>query len=306
MFRFLILLLAFPLAACSRCSQQRSDGTDAATESPSTGPSSTADTVTAPDATRGSFGPTLIAPGTANAAWTDEFRIERIGGAENLDWRSARARCQEKDLELCIETQWERACALHSSLADIESWTLSVQGLAAVVRGGNAACTTRALRAVEERNPKRAGICCSRAVAVSPGDLPESTRKDASRRLLELEKALAEPNPDVLGKLLADKVTLDAVESTRDDAVARLVASAKDQPGQRLLFDRCTQRKLEEHPSQLVFDCSVVLSGAPKLQAIARRVALEGEKSVLSYLGDPKAVKLRAKKEHVRAFLLTE
>lgn len=301
MFRFLILLLAFPLAACSRCSQQRSDGTDAATESPSAGPSSTIET-----ATRGSFGPTLIAPGTANAAWTDEFRIERIGGAETLDWRSARARCQEKALELCSETQWERACALHSSLADFESWTLSVEGPAAVVRGGNAACATRALSAVEERNPKRAGVCCSRAVALIPGDLLERTRQDANRRLLELEKALAEPNPDVLGKLLADKVTLDAVESTRDDAVARLVASAKDQPGQRLQFDRCTQRKLEELPSQLVFDCSVVLSGAPKLQSITRRVALEGEKGVLSYLGDPKAVKLRAKKEHVRAFLLTE
>src|SRR5688572_12363428 len=112
-------LLSFTLALAG-CSKKDDPGTArtnaSATTSASSVPGVAASASAEPAA--GDAGPALAAVAarkipagmSPNNTWTMEYGLERVEGDENLDWPGAVAHCQSKGKQLCLETQWQRAC----------------------------------------------------------------------------------------------------------------------------------------------------------------------------------------------------
>ena len=77
--------------------------------------------------------------GTLAATFFPSFEVTREPGDENGTLRGALDACERKQMALCSEGQWLRACEAIPSLGTVPSWTLtgSVDGV--VVRGGQGA-----------------------------------------------------------------------------------------------------------------------------------------------------------------------
>jgi hypothetical protein len=65
-----------------------------------------------------------------------EFSLQRDAGDEGLVWLDAADHCTKSGLRLCTSTQWQVACEADSSIASVETWTMTPQRTEGfVVRG---------------------------------------------------------------------------------------------------------------------------------------------------------------------------
>ncbi|HVJ19000.1 MAG TPA: hypothetical protein VM686_26450 [Polyangiaceae bacterium] len=252
--------------------------------------------------------PRKVPAGNApNATWTVEFNLERVAGDENLDWPGAVALCQSKGKQLCLETQWQRACELDPELGKLESWTLTADYPGSAVRGGADGCKTRVFKKVSDKSETRAGLCCDRAVAISSEDKSDEFRTAATKRVLEVEAGLTDVTPTgSASKLLFDQVSLEGDEFTRELALLKLSDERKTDPTRVQFYDHCTVKMSEDPAPMLLADCGVVQLNMGKTRGFPQRIAFESLTGPVVYLGDPKAMKPKERKERVRAFLPSE
>ena len=240
-----------------------------------------------------------------NGTWTIAFGIERVAGDEGLDWSAAIAHCEEKGKELCLETQWQRACELDAEIGKLESWTLTADFPGAAVRGGADGCKARSFHKIQEKSPERVALCCDRVVAVTSDDKTDEFRTAISKRIVDFETTLRKAVPEALGQIFAAKVSLDGTELDRGDALVRLAKDLKDDPERLAFYDHCNV-KTEEGTPRLVADCGVILRDLGKTKGYPQRIVFAGTDGPVEYLGDPKGMKPKEQKERVKAFLPSE
>ncbi len=252
--------------------------------------------------------PRKIPAGPAsNTTWTIEFGLERVSGDEGLDWSAAIAHCESKGKELCLETQWQRACDLDAEIGKLESWTLTADYPGAAVRGGADGCKTRSFHKVNEKSDTRVGLCCDRAIAISSDDTSDEFRTAATKRILEVEGALHDLSPQgSASKLFFDEVSLDGNEFKRDLALLKLLDQRKEDPKQVQYYDHCTVKMSEDPSPMLLADCGVIQQALGRTRGFAQRIAFESATGPVVYMGDPKAMKVKERKERVKAFLPSE
>jgi hypothetical protein len=242
-----------------------------------------------------------------NGTWTIEFGLERVTGDENLDWSGAIARCVGSGKQLCLETQWQRACALDPEIGKLESWTLTADYPGAAVRGGAEGCKARSFRKASEKSATRVGLCCDRVIAISSEDKSDEFRAAATRRILEVEAALTDLSPaGRASKLFSDQISLEGNDYKRDLALLKLVDERKGDPTRLHFFDHCSVKLSEDPTPMLIADCGVVQQSLGKTRGFPQRIAFESATGPITYLGDPKAMKPIERKERVRAFLPSE
>nr|AQQ75024.1 hypothetical protein [uncultured bacterium] len=308
------LLLTLP--ACSKKEPEQRPTSPSAAAAVVSADVPVAASAAAPEADAGTDGgsalaaiaPRKIPAGYApNATWTVEFGLERVAGDENLDWPGAVAHCQSKGKQLCLETQWQRACELDPEIGKLESWTLTADYPGAAVRGGADGCKTRVFRKASDKSETRAGLCCDRVVAISSEEKSEEFRTAATKRVLEVEAGLTDLTPSgSASKLLFDQVSLEGDEFTRELALLKLSDERKADPTRMQFYDHCTVKMSEDPTPMLLADCGVVQLNTGKTRGFPQRIAFESLTGPVVYLGDPKAMKPKERKERVRAFLPSE
>jgi hypothetical protein len=122
-----------------------------------------------------------------------------------------------------------------------------------------------------------------------------------AKRLLDIESAQRSGS---LRKLFSNKVSLDGKELDREVAAARLHERDKANADQTAIYDTC--KVASSTDDCVVVDCSVLLQSPGKVARITQRIALTGPSGLVTYLGDPAAMKSREKKQRVKAFLSSE
>jgi hypothetical protein len=306
-----VVLLGPALNGCSKKAEQQTAGAASAMPTAlatASGAASSSAADSGSPGAPGDVGARKIPAGPApNGTWTIEFGLERVNGDENLDWAGAIAHCQEKGKQLCLETQWQRACSLDPKIGTLESWTLTADYPGSAVRGGAEGCKTRAFRKVAEKNPTRIGLCCDRAVAITSTDIPVELRAAASKRILDVEAALGDLSPGGrASKLLFDEVSLDGTDYKRDLALLKLLDERKADPKRLQFYDLCSIKLSEDPTPMLLADCGVIQQNLGKTRGFPQRIAFQSETGPVVYLGDPKAMKAKERKERVKAFLPSE
>jgi hypothetical protein len=251
--------------------------------------------------------PRQIPAGPApNGTWTIEFGLERVAGDQNLTWSEAIAHCRERSKELCLETQWQRACELDANVGQFESWTLTADFPGAAVRGGADGCKARSFHKIDEKSPSRIGLCCDRAIAITSEDKADEFRIATTKRVLEFESTMRTVALESLGKAFADKVSLDGNELERGAALAKLAEERKGDTERLAFYDHCNVELSDETPPQLIADCGVILRSLGKTRGFAQRIVFASATGPVTYLGDPKAMKQKEQKERVKTFLPSE
>jgi hypothetical protein len=308
-----VALLGSAQSGCSRCSHKSQDQPDtavSATTAPSASPLTDSGTAMATDSGAGLAAVPLrqIPAGPApNGTWTVAFGLERVAADENLDWSSAIAHCEDKGKQLCLETQWQRACDLDSEIGKLESWTLTADYPGAAVRGGVDGCKARSFHKIQEKNPQRIALCCDRAIAVTSDDKSDEFRTTATKRVLQFEATLRKAATEALSQIFAAKVSLDGNELDRGNALAQLAKDLKDDPDRLLFYDHCNVKtSTEEASPRLIADCGVILRNLGKTRGYSQRIVFAGLDGPVEYLGDPKGMKPKEQKERVKAFLPSE
>lgn len=315
-----VLLLALPVAGCTRCSDKGKGGppdasasAGASTTVPLAGTAGAGGAAGAAGSAEQAAGQPALAArqipaGPApNGTWTMEFALERVVGDENLDWSAAIAHCSEKGKALCLETQWQRACELDPSIGEFESWTLTADFPGAAVRGGADGCKTRSFHKIDEKSPTRIGLCCERSIALTSEETSDEFRVAATKRILETETALRSVTAEALGKLLAERVSLDGDELERSAVLSKLSDELKGDPERLSYYDHCNVKTVTEGASaQQVADCGVIQRANNRTRGFAQRIVYDSATGLVTYLGDPKAMKPREQKERVRSFLPSE
>ncbi len=246
-----------------------------------------------------------------NGTWTIEYSLERFPGDQNLDWSGAVAHCQEKGKELCLETQWQRACELDPNVGKLESWTLTADFPGSAVRGGADGCKARVFKKIKDKSPTRVGLCCDRAIAMSNSDetgKSDEFRTKMTKRILALESAITKGTLNKLADEFAPKVSVDGVELERAGALTKLSDPWKKDATRLVFYDHCNIKKSTDAGTPPLFaDCGVVLRTMGSTQGFPQRIAFDTDTGgAIVYVGDPKAMKPKEKKEHVTTFLPSE
>jgi len=239
------------------------------------------------------------APG---GAWVGTFTIERRKGGEGRDLKSATKFCHDQGRSLCTETQWQRACASDGKLGRIETWTVSMEGKQAVVRGGEG-CQARALSAPGKTTPQRGAVCCERAVAISTTDDSKAFLRSHARRLLDYERAARRSAASRLKSLLDDPVVFGGKQRKPDEVTQSF---EKRSPDAWSVLDSCDVRvKPVGSEKQLVSDCQVVHFDGDRFSGQTIRIVHGGPKSKIQLIGKERDMALlgNEKKERVRSFL---
>lgn len=102
--------------------------------------------------------------------WVPDFWVQREASDVGQSFLAAETACRMKKLALCSEAQFDRACQAFSELGADASWTFTSEAGGFVVRGGASGCAARLVVPVEDVEPSRSTLCCTRAVAMG-GDL---------------------------------------------------------------------------------------------------------------------------------------
>ncbi|MBN2193584.1 MAG: hypothetical protein JW751_12275 [Polyangiaceae bacterium] len=246
---------------------------------------------------------TVPAGTVVNDGWTPEFSIERSAGNEGLTLDRAVAACRGQGKDLCTETQWTRACAADSTLGALETWTLSVEAEAGVVRGGAGGCSARQNVRPADTSPTRVAVCCSRAVAIHTDHKNEAFLVASAKRLLDYERATQNRDATALGNLFDEAVLWSGAEKSREDLLAAIQAQSKDDFA---AVDRCDVSIDKTGPeSCLVSDCRVTTYANGTFGSTLRRFVHGGPESRLQLVGAPDTMSLlkREKKQRLRSFI---
>lgn len=175
---------------------------------------------------------------TPNGAWLDKFSVLRREDSQGLPYSEAFTRCADAGKTLCTDSQWQRACDSFPELADVPSWTESLEGGQIVVRGGGS-CKARKSVNAQEIDPQRIGLCCDRAIAMDSSSMQKSFLSSTAAIVLKLETALNQRSIDKFLDLSEEHLTLN--EHVRDRAAVKKLltqsfASARDLV---IVNDRC-------------------------------------------------------------------
>ncbi|MEP7053497.1 MAG: hypothetical protein ABJB12_24245, partial [Pseudomonadota bacterium] len=140
------------------------------------------------------------------------------------------ARCADAGKQLCTESQWQRGCDTFAEVGESPSWTESLDGGLAVVRGGGS-CLPRKLTSAADQDEQRAGLCCDPAIAMTSTSLQKPFLSSTAGIVLKLQRALNQHNVDAFLELAEDSVTLNG--HARDKAhlkslLTQSFASARD------------------------------------------------------------------------------
>jgi serine/threonine protein kinase len=205
-----------------------------------------------------------VPPGRASSgAWLPAFSLRHEPGDEGLAWLAAAERCRDAGLALCTETQWTRACEIDPGVASIATWTASADGDRGFVARGGAACDDRRTAPAAEANRARAGVCCSRAVALRPRGEDQIDLAAPGKRLLAFEEA-SRQGGQVLGAQLADSLRFfTAAQKTRREVVSTSAATLGRAPDFWMLFDTC----------EIGFDAAVWTADCRKLVRQGGKIA---------------------------------
>ena len=105
---------------------------------------------------------------------------------------------------------------------------------------GGAGCGAKRVASGWDRRPSRAGVCCSRAVAVQSLEPDLGFIRDASRKLLDLEIANRQGSHGGLGAMLADQLQFFKESSaSREEALTKIDATIAQHPDFWVLLDAC-------------------------------------------------------------------
>lgn len=156
--------------------------------------------------------------GTLAATFFPGFEVMREPGDENASLRGAQDACERKQMSLCTEGQWLRACEAIPALGTAPSWTLtgSVDGV--VVRGGQGACTDKAIVAPTDKAAARVGVCCTRAVGMTSLTNPSTPfLKSVGAQILQVERLLNSSNGFEFSRVSAAEVNFFGKRFEREE-----------------------------------------------------------------------------------------
>lgn len=103
--------------------------------------------------------------------WVPDFWVQREASDVGQSFLAAETACRTKKLALCSEAQFDRACESFAELGADQTWTFTSEAGGFVVRGGGSTgCAARTVVPVEDVEPARSTMCCTRAIAMG-GDL---------------------------------------------------------------------------------------------------------------------------------------
>ena len=304
-----LIALTLTVSACGLFDRKPPPGEDSSTET-RTAPSASGSSATAasasaaPDAGLFSYPRTSVAAGKGRAgAWTGAFTVERQAGNEGLDLEFAAKFCSEQGRALCTDIQWQRACASDEKLGKLQTWTLSMEGKQAIVRGGPAGCGARQVVAPTQTSVERVAVCCERAVAITTTNENESFLLSSAQRLLDYEHAARRSAASKLADLLDDSVVYGGKEQKQDQVIH---AFEKGLASAWTLLDTCDVNiEKDGAEARLVSDCQVVYHSASGFVGDRLRLVHGGPQSKIQLIGTPEQMSLlgREKKERVRSFL---
>jgi len=245
-----------------------------------------------------------VAAGKApDGAWTASFTVERQAGNEGLSLEYAAKFCMEQGRALCTETQWQRACLDDPKLGQLKTWTLTLEGKQAVVRGGAAGCPAREVVAPTETQLDRVAVCCDRAIAITTTNDNESFLASSAKRLLDYEQAARRSSASKLRDLLASEVVYGGKERQLDQVVS---AFEKAKDSEWTVLDTCdVSIDKDGSESRLVSDCRVIYHNAGAFSSDTLRLVHGGPDSKIQLIGKKEHMSLLGgeKKERVRSFL---
>jgi eukaryotic-like serine/threonine-protein kinase len=155
--------------------------------------------------------------GTLAASFLASFDVAREPGDENADFLGAQRACARKQMSLCTEPQWLRACELHPILATRSSWTLTADPEGVMVRGGSA-CTDKQLVLADARAPDRVGVCCTRVIGMRSSANPSPVfLKSTGAQILQVERLMNASNGRELGRVSAAEINFFGKRYDRDE-----------------------------------------------------------------------------------------
>jgi hypothetical protein len=241
-------------------------------------------------------------PGPTGAYLVD-FSVERVPGDENHTWREAVQTCEARGKSLCTEAQWLKACNADKTLGSMETWTLTSDHPGAAVRGGEGGCSRRSWIALEDRNPRRVGLCCDRAIAIATPITEGAFREEMNERILKFEHALNHGETVVLAELYNDNILFSKKDLDQATLIKRHVRELASAPDLLFVFDRCAIKQLEDGLSKETYaDCTVGYHKAGRTRGGSQRIAWTNDMRI-AYYGDAKDYKKRETKERVRGFI---
>lgn len=154
----------------------------------------------------------------AGASFVPKFEIAREPGDEGATFIKAQRACERRQMSLCSEAQWLRACETGIAvLASRPSWTLSPGDGGLAVRGGAGACSDRAIVSGDVVDPARVGVCCSRSIGVTSSNKNVAFLSTTADKLLKVERLLNAANGSELARLAAIKTNFFGKLMTREE-----------------------------------------------------------------------------------------
>jgi len=234
--------------------------------------------------------PLVIAEGRARVGntWLPEFTVARSASDESASLLEAYSGCRARSLSLCTEAQWLQACSAEPRLGGLQTWTLTPsaeQGL--VVRGGEQGCASRSVARGGERSARRAGLCCSRAVAISSPSRSRRFLAAASTTLLKLESVLSSSNGAVLASMAEDSVQYFHRPTTRAALPALLQQDAREHPDRWVLLDVCEATASEGQGNRAwAAECRVLSQQGAELSYVLNRYDFGGQGGKLTALAE--------------------
>ncbi|MBI4700155.1 MAG: hypothetical protein HY744_03135 [Deltaproteobacteria bacterium] len=185
---------------------------------------------------------TPVPPGSSpdGRVWLPKFSIRRDDGDQNATVLQAFARCAERGLALCTESQWERACGEDAAVGAIETWTVTFSGTDDfVVRGGQGGCSGRKLARGSERSPARAGACCQRGVGISSQNENRTFLAATSNKMTRYEAGMTRRAGAALGPFIDETINFFGKSYDHDTMVAKYDAIFAAERDQWTVYDTC-------------------------------------------------------------------
>jgi hypothetical protein len=169
--------------------------------------------------------------------WLPAFRMTRRSVDTDESYLAAQAGCGARNMALCTDSQWQRACRSRPAIASVPTWTAtgSTKG-GFVVRGGGQGCSAERIVAPATHDAGRAGFCCTRVVGVR-GDA--ALRQRAADKLLRVEKAFTVGPSELIESLVAETVEYRGETLVREVFVRRDGKMFQLEPAGWILHDVC-------------------------------------------------------------------
>lgn len=238
-----------------------------------------------------------LAGGTVNGhdVWLGAFEARRPKGTAGNTWLEARQMCADRNLEMCTEMQFVRACNDDASLGKNESWTVTASGNAGfMVRGGEGGCDARRVAPGSDEQPGRTVLCCQRAVAIRTTNRNESFLKATSGRLEKLEAALNRHDSVRVAAFFDDRLRFYGGYLSKDAAASKIRGSFRAHPKQWAVHDTCDvslQTTGDPNTDTWTAGCVKLVYRAGEVGVTKTVYVFGGRKTKLQSLTEPRVIR---------------